>query len=373
MMCNQKTIVSLFRDDLRCWVSVVCLLFLVGCGGGGSSSSASGGTPGGEVLEGVFLDAPVSGLHYKTDTLDGVTDAEGIFLYREGETVTFFLQDLSLGQASARAVVTPIEMVPEAEDETHPQVTNLCILLQSLDEDGDPENGIVLSAAVGQAMDGRFITLDQPTAQFIEDPELIGLLQDLNASDAFTDGENRELCTPEEAREHLLASLSSLDRDGDGFTPNRGDCNDHNIAMNPDAADVCGDGVDQDCSGADSACPGGESLFESELRDLISDYRTESGLGRLAFDAHLHDLAQEHSEDMQASGVMSHDGFTERYNRSGYQVCVENVGWNYPSSEAMFEGWRNSSGHNANMLNGRIDWAGISRSGAYITFFACGN
>ena len=119
--------------------------------------------------------------------------------------------------------------------------------------------------------------------------------------------------------------------------------------------------------------PEGESDFESGLRDLISDYREENGLGRLAFDAHLHDLAQEHSENMQTSGVMSHDGFTERYNRSGYRVCMENVGWNYPSPEAMFDGWRNSAGHNANMLDSRIDWAGGSRVGAYITFLACGN
>jgi hypothetical protein len=39
----------------------------------------------------------------------------------------------------------------------------------------------------------------------------------------------------------------------------------------------------------------------------------------------------------------------------------------------MFEGWRNSSGHNSNMLNARVGWAGVSQIGAYITFFACGN
>jgi hypothetical protein len=33
------------------------------------------------------------------------------------------------------------------------------------------------------------------------------------------------------------------------------DCNDSNPAINPGAAEVCGDGIDQDCSGSDLACP----------------------------------------------------------------------------------------------------------------------
>ncbi|MCD4689806.1 MAG: hypothetical protein K8R55_10835 [Desulfuromonadaceae bacterium] len=324
-------------------------------------------------MQGIFLDSPVAGLYYETATLDGYTDAEGTFLYREGETVTFYLQNLHLGQAPAVAVLTPIEIVPGAEDETDPTVTNLCLLLQTLDEDGDLDNGIVLSEAIGLAIEGRSINLNQPTTEFIEDPDLIDLLQYLNANGAFTDGGGRELRTPEEAQEHLLSNLADQDRDGDGFSPSQGDCSDDNIAVNPGAAEICCDDIEQDCSGAVLACPGDESDYESSLRDLISNYRQENGLGRLAFDAPLHDLAQEHSTNMQASGVMSHDGFTERYNRSGYGICVENVGWNYPTPEAMFDGWRNSSGHNTNMLDARIDWAGVSREGAYITFFACGN
>lgn len=372
-MRERKSALSVFRDDLRPLLTVFCLLLLVGCGGGGSSSSSSEDAPGGEVFSGVFVDAPVAGLYYQTDTLDGLTDAEGTFLYRQGETVAFSLQDLPLGQAPAGAVVTPVEIVPGAVDETHPTVTNLCLLLQTLDEDGDPENGIVLTEAIAQAVEGRSIDLTQPTADFIEDPELFDLLQDLNDSGVFTDGGSRELRTAEQARAHLQDNLADQDRDGDGFSPNQGDCDDDDSAVHPEATEICGDGIDQDCSGADLACPEAESDYESTLRDLVSDYRQENGLGRLAFDADLYDLSQEHSENMNTSGEMSHDRFTDRYTRSGYRVCVENVGWNYPTAEAMFEGWRNSSGHNANMLDGRIDFAAVSRVGAYTTFFACGD
>jgi uncharacterized protein YkwD len=533
-MVNRKARVDLFRDGFARWLIALCLLVLTSCGGGGSSSSTSSPSPSpsppdtsaATVQQGVFLDSPVSGLRYQTATLSGLTGAGGVFQYRAGETVSFFLQNLPLGQAPAGAVLTPIEMVPGAQDETHPKVTNLCILLQSLDEDGNPENGIILSATVRNAVGARSINLDQPTEQFTGDPEVTGLLEVFNGPGVLAAEGGRKLRTIEEARQHLRATLANLDRDGDGFSRNQGDCNDRNAEVHPDAlescgdgldqdcdgadlacfpdeqrtwyldtdrdryasgspltalerpgadyfeasqllaisgdcddtdagvhpgaaeacgdgldqdcqggdltcppeerllwyrdrdgdrhgdgtvteaatrpgssyfsageliatsgdcndtdagrhpgaAEVCGDGIDQDCSGADLACAaGGESSFDSRLRELISTYRGQNGLGPLAFDAHLHDLALEHSEYMQANSDMNHDGFNERFNRSGYRTCVENVGWNYPTPEAMFEGWRNSSGHNANMLNSRIGWAGVSRVGAYMTFFACGN
>ena len=45
------------------------------------------------------------------------------------------------------------------------------------------------------------------------------------------------------------------DRDGDGSRADV-DCDDANPGIHPGAVDVCGDGVDQDCSGADAVCPG---------------------------------------------------------------------------------------------------------------------
>jgi len=45
------------------------------------------------------------------------------------------------------------------------------------------------------------------------------------------------------------------DNDGDGFTQSQGDCNDSDDSVYPGAVDICGDGIDQDCSGADLDCP----------------------------------------------------------------------------------------------------------------------
>ena len=46
----------------------------------------------------------------------------------------------------------------------------------------------------------------------------------------------------------------SIDKDKDGFTKEQGDCNDSNPSINPDATEICGDGIDQDCSGSDLVC-----------------------------------------------------------------------------------------------------------------------
>ncbi len=53
----------------------------------------------------------------------------------------------------------------------------------------------------------------------------------------------------------LAVDPNTVDHDGDNFSFNLGDCNDGNAAIFPGATEVCGDGIDQDCSGADLACP----------------------------------------------------------------------------------------------------------------------
>jgi len=56
---------------------------------------------------------------------------------------------------------------------------------------------------------------------------------------------------------YFPAPLSSVDADGDGFSPCGGDCNDSNPAINPAATEVC-NGLDDDCDGIrDNDDPGG--------------------------------------------------------------------------------------------------------------------
>jgi hypothetical protein len=48
---------------------------------------------------------------------------------------------------------------------------------------------------------------------------------------------------------------NDVDNDDDGITENQGDCNDSDAAINPRAEEICGDGIDQDCSREDETCP----------------------------------------------------------------------------------------------------------------------
>ena len=118
--------------------------------------------------------------------------------------------------------------------------------------------------------------------------------------------------------------------------------------------------------------PMGETEYEFKLRRLINDYRLDNGLTTVDYDPHLHLLAREHSKNMGRFNALSHNGFNERFKKSGYHLAVENVAYNYPNPETQFEGWRHSSGHNRNMLHPGISHAGISKVGNYVTFFACG-
>ena len=52
----------------------------------------------------------------------------------------------------------------------------------------------------------------------------------------------------DEAPDHT-ASTNTTDADGDGYSPATGDCDDTNPAVHPGAAEICGDGLDNDCDG----------------------------------------------------------------------------------------------------------------------------
>jgi len=111
--------------------------------------------------------------------------------------------------------------------------------------------------------------------------------------------------------------------------------------------------------------------YEEKLLHTINQYRDRHDTPPLIFDRTLHILAEDHSHYMRGSDKLSHTNFEDRYKQCKRNICVENVGWNYMTPEDQFEAWRESKGHNINMLNTQIRRAGISKVGPYVTFFAC--
>jgi uncharacterized protein YkwD len=113
------------------------------------------------------------------------------------------------------------------------------------------------------------------------------------------------------------------------------------------------------------------SVFESGLLSQINRYRTSKGLNALSIDKTLQKLAAGHSRYMDEERSLNHDLFGDRFRKCGRTHCVENCGWNYATPEDQLKAWKSSSGHNANLINKDIRFAGISKVGAYVTFFAC--
>ena len=124
--------------NLRTFGMLTLSTMLISCGGGR------------ELYTGIFSDSPVAGLSYATPTVHGVTDEDGVFTYRENETVVFSIGKLALPVVAASELITPLDMA-FSQDVTDPDVINIARLLQSLDEDSDPENGISIPADAAAA------------------------------------------------------------------------------------------------------------------------------------------------------------------------------------------------------------------------------
>ena len=114
------------------------------------------------------------------------------------------------------------------------------------------------------------------------------------------------------------------------------------------------------------------SAYESDLAAVINQYRGRHQLPALALDPTLTTLAREHSATMAREARLSHEGMPSRVRRSGFGMCVENVGWNYASPREQFDGWRASPGHNQNLLDRRVARMGIGVVDGYVTQIACG-
>jgi len=122
---------------------------------------------------GILVDAPVVNISYRTETQDAATSENGEFLYFEEENVTFFIGDLEFPTVVAQTVITPFTLAG-TNDIANQQVINIARLLQSIDEDGNPDNGITIPAnasTIASAVD-----FDVPTTTFENSPAVINLV-----------------------------------------------------------------------------------------------------------------------------------------------------------------------------------------------------
>jgi hypothetical protein len=133
------------------WLTVTGALILAACGGGGGGGGTSPPPP--ATATGVFVDSYVAGLRYTSGGQSGVTDANGQFTYVVGQPVIFSIGDTQLPAVSGGPYVNPL-LVFGTTDVNDVRVVNLARLLQTLDVDANPTNGITLAVAAHTAATG---------------------------------------------------------------------------------------------------------------------------------------------------------------------------------------------------------------------------
>jgi uncharacterized protein YkwD len=111
------------------------------------------------------------------------------------------------------------------------------------------------------------------------------------------------------------------------------------------------------------------SSFETEILTLVNQERAAQNLYSLSWDTELYDAAHSHSVDMATNNYFSHtsqDGrtFSDRIQAAGYQwsAAGENIAAGYSTLEAAMNGWMNSDGHRANILNSSYCDLGVGYS-----------
>ncbi len=196
----------------------IALSFVVGCGGGSSSDDSENESIQPEVSEtesdpnsdtqmsegeqnvspltGVFIDSPVQGVSYSTATQSGVTNSEGEFTYLPNEVVTFQIGATILGSAMAADQLTPVDITSDANS-----TINVARLLQSLDMDGNPDNGIVITGVAASSATSLDFSLEPGV--FSSDADVINLV-------ANSGGVSTSLVGTMEAINHLESQIGSL-------------------------------------------------------------------------------------------------------------------------------------------------------------------
>jgi DNA-binding beta-propeller fold protein YncE len=139
---------------------------------------------------GVLLDSPVAGAAYRLSSGDtGETDAQGQFFYRDGDSVTFSIGSVSLPATPAKAEVTPLDILGATAPDD-PRAVALARFLQTLDADGNPDNGIRIDRS--RLRDGA-----AAPAAWNDDTDLAALVKDgVTVRDAA------------QARRHLAQTLA---------------------------------------------------------------------------------------------------------------------------------------------------------------------
>jgi len=106
--------------------------------------------------------------------------------------------------------------------------------------------------------------------------------------------------------------------------------------------------------------------IEREVVDLVNQIRASYGLGQLTLNEELSRVARVKAEDMANNRYFSHNSPTYgspfdmmRQFGISYRTAGENIAMGYSTAKAVVDGWMNSEGHRANILNASFTQIGV--------------
>jgi len=196
----------------------IAIMTLNACGGNGDSSSVETTSTvlpviTTEILTGSFIDSPVEGLNYETETQSGTTDSKGYFSYIDGENITFSIGDIQFPTVPVKETLSPLDIFLTS-DTNDIRVINMARFLQTLDLDGVTSNGITIPNEAHTQASG--VSIDFSASDFDEQ------VQNVVANSGAT---ITTLINATDAINHLNLSLSNI-------TALTNRCEDNNLKPN---------------------------------------------------------------------------------------------------------------------------------------------
>ena len=191
-----------FRKSMFTLIPAIVAVMALAWYGCGSDDEGPAGPGGGTSAgTGEFIDSPVEGMTYSSGSKSGTTDANGTYEY-EGSNITFSIGDITIGSGTPSKKMSPVELGGEQATIFDPLVLNIARFLQTMDDDGNPANGIKIPQAVQNAAAGK--TVDFSSQTFDQDQNVMDVVRDLTQQ---TQAGERPLVDQQTAENHLASTL----------------------------------------------------------------------------------------------------------------------------------------------------------------------
>jgi len=174
-------------------ISLVASTLLIGCGGSGSGGSDAT-TSTSTIGTGTYIDSAIEGVDYVCGSQIGKTDVDGKFNFEKGQDCSFKIGELLLRTVPASSLSDNVQIL---EDNTR-----TAQLLQSLDKDGNADNGITILPSAAEMMNDTNIESVPETEVEIDD-----MVKDLEGRDSNYKG---RFVSQEEADVHVAQTKSTM-------------------------------------------------------------------------------------------------------------------------------------------------------------------